>query len=526
MIKISYSTTLYTASVTDEITTTRKVLRGNIFGFISEAMKEHKVTTVEYPSYGFVYNGTLIQFKVRDLNEAGIVLLSFFPHGENIETWYKAQNIKAAEDTINFCNLIGDDLRVRCSDKVFEFKRRFINDSDNIDTSDWEVYYPQKDPVEKEALSTFLNSTKTSKYDNIFSLAPKDNKFYIFTQSLLAEKMVLDILKSVCLDFGEVKDIQDLADAKTYVHKLEDKGNNIFILLEQGKVIKAWRNLLKNYFDTQHLPSQYITQNTVVDKLPKFRGVKANLVLEVMAKRGKPLVTLKPNEDFITSDGFLCLSDIESENQKIFGALFTYTQEQSSTEEEIQLYDDIDFISTKEMINFVDRQQLMKLCTRVINLIRKKIKIDLILTKEWSADNLKIFVESLSAQGINVDRVYYISTRTSRFTDEYILKPDINKNQYPYLFVGDKAAFIRTSTEVRIYHSLSGLFVKLCYPFNSKIELHDLEKTLWLVRKRIYRIQEFYVLKLPEPLYIFHALRDLVMEKREHIQTLPLRLLI
>jgi hypothetical protein len=62
---------------------------------------------------------------------------------------------------------------------------------------------------------------------------------------------------------------------------------------------------------------------------------------------------------------------------------------------------------------------------------------------------------------------------------------------------------------------------KLIYPENESLEESDLKKILWLVKKRIYRIQEFGVLKIPEPINIFKNVQKCLGELKETLTIHP-----
>lgn len=95
-----------------------------------------------------------------------------------------------------------------------------------------------------------------------------------------------------------------------------------------------------------------------------------------------------------------------------------------------------------------------------------------------------------------------------------------------YKILGDRIAFLKTCTEIRIYPTLFSLYIELMYPKNAKIRHGDLEKILWLTKKRIYRIQEFHILKNVEPIHIFRNLRKMYLGKIKESLNIPLRLLI
>lgn len=520
-----YSTTLYVANSALLDKPIRQALREEIYKTLAKLADEQGLTTL--PNYkSIVYDSTQVGFRIRDLKDDNLLLLTFFPYGKDSNKWFGSRNKKASEDTVKFCGLIGDNFTINCSDKTFKFKRKHIEENENIDISDWEVKFPQKNPAEKSLLSDF----QSNHYNKIFNSVPSDNKFYIFTESFIENKPpATDIINSLkkCLGvYGKIEGPISMANAKEFAHTVSDKDTSSFIFVESDHLIKKWKDILKNYFDTHHIPSQYISDKTISEKLGRWPGVKANLLLEIMAKRGRNVINLKPKESFMSTEGFLCLSDIESTRKKLFGVLFEYTTEQTETEETVQIYDDIEFESGIYSLKISKSDHIRLLVERISKLINKELCIDLILTKEWRESDLTQFIQLLSEKGIKINRAYHISSKTARFTDSFITSYDIKKNKHLYTFVGDKVAFLRTSTEIRIYPSLSQLFINLYWPREGKIELLDLEKILWLVKKRIYRLQEFHVLKIPEPMYIFRILGDLYIPKVDHILTLPLRLLI
>jgi hypothetical protein len=153
--------------------------------------------------------------------------------------------------------------------------------------------------------------------------------------------------------------------------------------------------------------------------------------------------------------------------------------------------------------------------------------IDILLTKRWKQESIDKLVELLSKKNIKVKRAYYISSRTCRFVDEYLLDPSNNRSlNHPYIIVNEKIAFLKACTQIRIFLNLFSLFVELQYPKDGKLNQGDLEKLLWLVKKRIYRIQEFAVLKNPEPICVFRNLKKMYVGKIGTKNTIPLRLLI
>lgn len=514
-----YATTLYVAELEADAFPPLETMRGKIQKCLSSKVSEG-VTFVE-KSQNLVYNGTLICYRVRDLPEEKKILLSFFPIGEDRSRWFKQQNLKAAGDVLKFCEMLGELLTFDIQKDNFTFKKVTLPSDSILNIADWEIEMATMEPAQKISFGDMPGG-----YKWIMDSIPTDTTFMIFTEKYKNGGEPVTALTNILDKYGNVGRVRSLITAKSFAEKAATSGDTAYIFMDQDYLLKQWYESQKIYFDSNKIPTQFVKDNTVTEKLVKWPGTKANLILEIMTKMGKPPLKLKPPEDIITSDGFLCLSDIEKTTRRLFGALFCYSKGEIQAEEEVHIYDDIDFtFPAWEKID-VPVEKLDVLSKRISNLIAKDMEIDILVTKEWSQEKLVRLINKLKENGIGVQKVYYISTRTARFTDEYITSNPSNKTQYPYRIIGDKTAFLRSSTGVRIYPNLFQLFIRLMWPMNQKICPDDLKKILWLVKKRMYRIQELDVLKLPEPMLIFSNVNKMYLGKFHETLSLPLRLLI
>lgn len=514
-----YATTLYVADLESLAFLPLEVMRESIWKYLNETLGE-EVTFVEN-SQNLVYNGTLICFRVRDLPEERKILLSFFPIGEDISRWFKKQNLKAAGDVLGFCERLGEELSIKAEGNSFQFKAVPLQADSLLDISDWEVILSAMDPPEKISFGDM-----PSGYGWILDTIPTDTSFMIFTEKYKSGGEPISALTNILEKYGSVERTSSLFTARSFADKANIRDNTAYVFMDESYLLKQWYETQKIYFDSNKIPTQFIIDNTVTDKLVKWPGTRANLILEIMTKMGKPPLILRPPEDIVTCDGFLCLSDIESTTRRLFGALFCYSKEGLQAEEEVHIYDDIEFTLPEYEKIDVPIEKLDVLSGRISNLIGKDMEIDILITKEWRREKLNRLIGKLKEKGIKVQKVYYISTKTSRFTDEYITAESGDRTQYPYTIIGDKTAFLRTSTGIRIYPNLSHLFIRLMWPEDVHIGENDLKKVLWLVKKRIYRIQELDVLKLPEPMLIFGNVNKMYLGKFQETLSLPLRLLI
>lgn len=521
-----YNSTLYVAPVLGQAIPLRVEVREALWERFRQFAEERELPIIEERQQ-IDYNDILVSFRVNDVAADKIYLLSFEPTGDDVTKWGKLKSVKAASSVEEFCSLLGSEITVPTRGLVF--KRVCLSGHDSIDISDWEVICPLSRPPTKFPLGDFLRNTSQTNYENIFLSVPKNNEFHIFTQTFFKGIDPFPQLRNILSSFGTVQGPKSIVTAKEFSEKLalSIKEKAVFVFLEDKHSLEIWYENLKIFFDSNRIPTQYIDEKTVRDKLTRLQGVRANIILEMLTKMGKQPIILQPPEEIFINDGFLCLSDIVSSRQRLFGALFTYSRQGLDVKEEVQIYEDIHFETPNKYSLEMPEEDVDLLARKIYKLIGKCLKIDILLTKKWNQENLDKLIKILLENRIEIERVYYISSKTSRFVDEY-LDESINYRSccYPYIALGKRIAFLKTCTETRIYPNLFSLYIELMYPEDAQITQDDLEKILWLVKKRIYRIQEFHVLKNPEPMYIFRNLRKMYLGEIKERLTIPLRLLI
>jgi len=523
-----YNTTLYVASVLGRAIPSRVEVRESLWEHFKQFADEEGLSIIEEEwKQRIVCNGSQVSFRVMDVPVGKLYFLSFQPTGEDVKRWRKRDNIEATLAVLEFCDSLGSEITIPLGHLAF--KRVWLSDEDSIDISDWQVTYPLSHPATKSPLGDFLRETGRTRYENIFSSVPKKNIFFIFTTTFLKGNEPFPELRNILSNFGTVKGPKSMVTVKEFGEKLAAriKEKAIFVFLEDEHLLGASYANLKIFFDSNQIPTQYIDERTVRNKLPRYPGVRANLFLEMLTKMGKPPIIFQAPEEIFINDGFLCLSDIVSTQQRLFGALFTYSRQGLDVKDEVQIYDDIEFETpTRYSLEMTD-DTVDLLARKIHKLIGRRLKIDVLLTKRWKEENVDRLVELLLESKIETEKVYYISSRTSRFVDEY-LQESANYRSccYPYKIIGKRIAFLKTCTETRIYPNLFSLFIELLWPEDAQIKQGDLEKILWLTKKRIYRIQEFHILKNPEPVYIFRNLRKMYLAKIGGRLSIPLRLLI
>lgn len=521
---VEFKTSLYIAKINFVSMPTRASLKKGVWKALKDLEFAGNTQFLEN-TQSIVHNNTLIGFKIRDLPEEKIYLLSFFPCAENTSLWRKTQNFRAMQDTLNLCDLIGDRLSVITEEGIVHFSRQYLKSSESIDISDWDVSFMAISPPEKEKLGDFLRKVQESNYEYALEKIPKERRFIIFTQTYLGNGEIIDILKICLKKFGRINGPKSLITAREFGETFSDKANTAFIFVEKKGMLEAVYRTLKIFFDSQGIATQYIVDDTITKKIARLAGVKANLLLEIMTKLGSNPIILRPPEEIIDTDGFLCLSSIESATRRLFGALFMYSRGGLKIEEQVHIYQDVDFHIREGSLE-IPLDKVGILSEKISKLVGKNMKIDILLTMEWNMESLRKLIENLRENGIHTNRVYYVSSKTSRYVDNYLLDNNMRSLSHPFLKVGKKGAFLKSSTDVRIYANLSSLFIKLLWPSDAEIEDADLEKILWLVKKRIYRIQEFFVLKIPEPIHVFKNVKNMYLGEFREKLIIPLRLLI
>jgi hypothetical protein len=521
--KDKYDTTLYVASIYDEAIPTRHEVRHDVWNHVREVSKQNALDIVEERQ--IVSNEvTEISFTVMDVPTEKVFLLSFQP-GDSIPLG-KTASENAAKNVLAFCDILGSEIRTSGKSNL-RFKRKHLSNQDRIHISEWKVTCPFTKPPSMNTLMKFVSH---SLYENVFQTIPREIQFHVFSQTYSKDSEQFRKLRENIGVYGKVLGPKSILTAKEFCVSIADRDREkaMFVFLEDTEILKKYYSRDKFFFDNNHIPTQYVSANTVESKLGFFRVVDANLILEMMTKMGKQPIVLNIPEGILTNDGFLCLSDIPSVSQKLFGAIFTYSKQRPQrVQEDVQIYNDIKFETPKSYSLEIDEDNIILLADKIKALVGRRINLDILLTRRWKKENFEKLVESLHENSIVTKRAYYVSSKTARFVDSYLLDPTNYKSLcHPYLIIGDKLGFLKTCTDTRIYPNLFSLFVEIIYPSNSCLSQNDLEKLLWLSKKRLYRIQEFYVLKNLEPIYVFKNLKKMYLTNIGSRLTIPLRLLI
>lgn len=303
-----------------------------------------------------------------------------------------------------------------------------------------------------------------------------------------------------------------------------DKKDLFIIILKYGDYFDPiYYRKYKLYFISNEIPSQVIDIINY-DKIINW-GFE-NLILELLKKAFfEDKITLDPQE-FGIVDGFLCLSDIENvNNDKLFGISITYSGK-GTTNDWLEIYNDVDYQINRERIMF-EKHDIKKLTEKIIALsTMENTAIDIYVTKRWSTRDVGNLTQILSDNNIMVRRFFYLSKKTNRFLYSE-LSDSSDYNLHSYTIWDGRIASIQSNSKITLYGTMFPIHVELLNPWTSgELMSEDLKLVLWLTKKRIYRIMNFYNLKLPEILTIFDQINYLNMAGKTNKMRISLHSLI
>jgi hypothetical protein len=241
-----------------------------------------------------------------------------------------------------------------------------------------------------------------------------------------------------------------------------------------------------------------------------------NLLFELLKKsKGEDSICLDMPEGGVTEsasllDGFLSLSDLgEAEGEKFFG-ISVALKGDGAADEYLEVYDDIDFSTDYDLIKF-EEGSISKLSGKIDALsgLRGK-KIDVFVTRRWNSHDVGYLCKLLERAGINVRKFLYISSKTNRFLFSCLPDEETYLYNHPYIIWDGIAASLQMNSRIQLYGTMFPVYVELLNPWvEEKLTSADLELILWLAKKRIYRIANFFCLRVPEVVNLFRQAKKL-----------------
>ena len=428
---------------------------------------------------------------------------------------YKSVLLPAFNETIEFFKKLPASIKLGDVD----FKKSSI--TGNVDINSWS--FSTKPDIGK---SSIIEMASFPKIKNIGS------SIYSKKQGTLKQKLLVinsagivnipklnKIKEKIAPLFSEEPQI--ITNNDTILETIEsrsDKDNLFILFFGTLKTIDDCYSRYKQYFISKGIPSQFIGSENV-DKILSW-GFE-NLMFEILKKTQEEdsiSLDVLPSSNV---DGFLCLSDIGIyQNNKIFGISISFNGS-GVTDDWLEVYNDVDYATKFEDINFQEGE-LTKLGNKIKTLSNLEGKtIDVFVTKRWRTSDVGYLSRILEKNNIKVRKFLYIGSKANRFLFYSLAREGEMLYNHPYIIWNDRVASLQTNSRIQLYGTMFPIYIELLNPWtDEKLTEEDLKMILWLVKKRIYRIANFYSLKMPELLTLFDQVRGL------NIQDIPGKLKI
>lgn len=274
----------------------------------------------------------------------------------------------------------------------------------------------------------------------------------------------------------------------------------IFLIILYSKEKNDYTKI-KKYLLQHNIPSQFLNMD---DKSIWYKT--KNLIPEILTKAG--ICPFIFPEEISKVDGYICLSDIHNEHKPLFGINITYNSEKNVFKNSVKVYSDIYFKSNKYRIDF--NNHLGKLLEKIVVLGSELIgkKVNIYLTKYWKSKEVYLMIDRLYKEGIEVKKIFYISF----FSDKFIFKGAdlLDVTKIPYLIKDNFLAYLQPNTRIGLFGSLFPISLELAnIKSNEVISRDDIEEYLWLIKRRVYRLQYIDMLRYPEFIKYVRKLKEL-----------------
>ena|GEM_PF-4786209 len=465
------------------------------------------------------YRWRIIANKIDNDDNNYVILVTIRPE-KNVnkkEQLTKQEVEDLLKEGLEIIEKLGDTITLQYRDVKIELTRLKYSSKNILDISNWRVILTEKESM------TFENFIKTG-INKVNEIMRNANINFVIVQDFLNDNIIKQQIINKLKDYGHVREIRH------YKYNIntptQQNPTTVYIIpLDMRRLDNQIKQKIietKDFFINKQLAFQHISRFEALNNQYSFN----NMLCEISAKTGLCRFYIDPSEIISDLDSFIFLNDIYSKKKgiKLLEVIYTFSGLRNISKERLLIFDsnDIQFSSTKYSIEFKDTKKLAEMLTETGNLVEEDMKIVIIFTKRPNSDNCKAIVKSFKELNIIVDRMYYIPPRWIRFVDEYILNPD--DCSHPYLFLTERLAVLKPSTNLVIFPQLFNLPIELLYPLNTKIDESDLKKVLWLIKKRLYRYHNIKTLSLPEPIAIWRHNRSFLLSTE--IKNIPLRYII
>jgi hypothetical protein len=380
-----------------------------------------------------------------------------------------------------------------------------VTDYGTIDTKDWELIIKSDESYKYKVEDIYAKKAEiTSKIKTHFSTKKIHKKLLLIDASKETIKFSKDkVLRAIGPIFIESEVIPYSDSLLESISTRVDLKDIFVIFVGNNETITPCYTKYKQFFIENDVPSQFIG----VEKLDTIlRWGLDNLLLEIL-KKNLEYDTVSIKSPHISADGYLCLSDIEG-SENLFGISVLFETEEQ-TEDFLEIYNDVGYQTHYDKIYF--QENALSTIVEKINAIGALSgkKINIFVTKNWKVDEAGLLIKLLAEKNINVVKMIYITSKTNRFVFDTFLSDTEELFSHPYLITGNRCASIQTNSKIQLYGTMFPIYLELINIWDKNLTKEDIEEILWLVKKRAYRIVNYFNLKLPEPVSIFNSIKKL-----------------
>ena len=438
--------------------------------------------------------------------------LSLSPEFEFKKQYLKTYEVEQiAKDDVNYIEkMIGSSVDISVGNIDMNFQAISYSSEKRIDIGDWNITFDSKEIYYSKLINDAsillkqLGDKKTFKY------------------------RIIDTANSSSADIGKVTNLLDKygeylgpvfnQNNYTKIAELPHQKDIVNVVL-LAKSDKQYYNDTKEFFLTYNIPYQHIKMR---DEFFLHDYLNRTCIVELYKKTHPQDLYLLPDH-FLNSHlaGFIYLDvdSIHNELQNTYSNYLTisyiFSENRDYSDEKILVGSNIKVYLKRDYMDIIETDKTVDLLMR--NEIVKKYSnagryFNIVVSKKFNTRSKLLIIERLRENGLNINKIYYVSNFRSRFVDNYNYYNPTN-SQHPYKIVGKNTAIIKLATRPYLFAQLFSSFVEVLYPLDNEISVEDLKNIIWLNKKRLYRTYSLRDMTLLEPIVIKRKNKEFITSK-------------
>ena len=445
-----------------------------------------------------------IKINIENLGEKRKLFISFSPefNGQKVLTKKEVESI-AFKDIDFIKSKIGNSISVYAGGQNIIFTSFSYTSENKVDIGDWNINIGQR-VVNYRNFQSFISEFLSGLSNN------KSFQFRIInlTKYGMESELVSSIINKIDKYGVNLKQVYN-KDDYTSIRNSGLNNNIVNIILIEESDQNAYRTS-KEFFLNYDVPFQHIKINGDLqdDNIFAFNSA----IFEIYKKTHTHDLTLLP--DHFSNEpiaGFIYL-DVDSIRLNpnteftnyltisyVFAHNLDFSQENLITTNNIKVYSKRDYMNIIEVDKIVSQILSNKGIASKCN--DNSSYFNLIVTKELAKKSMTSLIQTLSENGLNVKRLYYVSNQKLKFADNTNYY-DSHFPKHPYKIIGKNLAVVKVATNKFLFPQLFSTFVKILYPSDAEISSSDIKSIIWLSKKRIYRAYSLKNITKIEPVAI------------------------